>query len=945
MKVVKILALTAAAIVALLIVAAVVVAYLIDPNDYKDSVTRYVEERTGRTLGLDGDIELSFFPWLALETGGVTLGNRPDFGDEPFATIDSLSARVRVWPLLRREIEIGTVVLDGVVLNLGTDEAGNANWDDLVGRSGTPDDQPESPAAEPAGGIEALAIEGIEIRNARLLWRENGNEIRYIVSDIELSTGTISLDDPVEFETSFTLLDTASQLTLTVALEGVGELTAEPVRLRDLKAQVALGDTRQAERAVGELMLASVTMTPEGLIEAGTAAASGRVMRPPVGPDSLDVEVGWSGLRYDPAAQTATATGLVTVVNGIEASWQAEATGLADAPRVAGRLVLASVAARTLLEVGGLHLPQEIRGTELGNVAGNASFSAELDTGAVTVDTLDVRLLGLAVTGTAALDESGGLRGKLTVPAFAPNDGLRALASAYVPESVDLTAVESLAFDGNFDRATNGTTRLSNLTVGIGGATLTGSVAIEPGAGGTRYSGTVATSPIPPRLVTALVGDLTEQLGAREIGRISVESAFAYDSATDRATLSNLALAAFGLEASGNVEIYNVASAPVVSGRAALAPFAPREFLTRFGQPVPETSDPEALRQAQVSGGFTIDAEHAEFRELVVVLDQSRFTGAFDVENFADPTYHFDLTGDRVDVDRYLPPPADEVEEGERAAGDIELDSDALALLRLAGTARVGDLKLANLRFQQVTTDLDIGNGFAVLDSARARLYGGEFAGRFEVDTRGEQPTLQLVGQATNLALEPLLVALAGESSVTGTGSFDLDLKGTGPTVTDNLNSATGKMSFALRDGVIDGFNLEHTLCQVFNRAQQLPSPAAAPANTRYVLIRAAADVSDGIATSRELVAQSTSLEITGSGRLMLVDARVDYDMRAKLARAISISGCDSMDRQINGSFPFTIKGPISKPTILPDFGEYLRDRLRDEIEDRVRDRILRSIL
>ena len=134
MRILKILAATLAAVIGLLIVAAVLLVTLFDPNDYKDSITAMAEQRTGRELSINDDIELSLFPWFAIETGGITIGNAEGFGDQPFATVDEVSARVRVWPLLKRQVEIGTVTIDGVVLNLGRNAEGRTNWDDLLAR-------------------------------------------------------------------------------------------------------------------------------------------------------------------------------------------------------------------------------------------------------------------------------------------------------------------------------------------------------------------------------------------------------------------------------------------------------------------------------------------------------------------------------------------------------------------------------------------------------------------------------------------------------------------------------------------------------------------------------------------------------------------------------------------------------------------------------------------
>ncbi|MDO9630409.1 MAG: AsmA family protein, partial [Humidesulfovibrio sp.] len=62
-------------VVTLFVVAAVLLAVMVDPNKYKGDITRLVKERTGRELVFEGDVKLSFFPRLGVETGGVSLSN------------------------------------------------------------------------------------------------------------------------------------------------------------------------------------------------------------------------------------------------------------------------------------------------------------------------------------------------------------------------------------------------------------------------------------------------------------------------------------------------------------------------------------------------------------------------------------------------------------------------------------------------------------------------------------------------------------------------------------------------------------------------------------------------------------------------------------------------------------------------------------------------------
>jgi AsmA protein len=104
----KIIAILVGALVALLIAAAIVFALVFDPNDYKDKISAGVKEATGRDLVIEGELELSLFPWLAIEIGRTELGNAPGFDDTPFASFDSARLSVQVLPvLLRREIVVG----------------------------------------------------------------------------------------------------------------------------------------------------------------------------------------------------------------------------------------------------------------------------------------------------------------------------------------------------------------------------------------------------------------------------------------------------------------------------------------------------------------------------------------------------------------------------------------------------------------------------------------------------------------------------------------------------------------------------------------------------------------------------------------------------------------------------------------------------------------------
>ncbi len=115
-KIIKVLMWGAGVLVALALIAIAAFAFLFDPNALRDDITRLVESKTGRQMTIEGDLSLSFFPWLGFDAGRTTLSNAEGFSAPVMASFDSASASVKLMPLLSRRIELSKVTLDGVEL-------------------------------------------------------------------------------------------------------------------------------------------------------------------------------------------------------------------------------------------------------------------------------------------------------------------------------------------------------------------------------------------------------------------------------------------------------------------------------------------------------------------------------------------------------------------------------------------------------------------------------------------------------------------------------------------------------------------------------------------------------------------------------------------------------------------------------------------------------------
>ena len=113
-----------------------------DPNRYKDDIERMALERTGRTLKLQGELKLAFFPSLGAAVAGVTLSERGS-GRE-FVSLESVHASIKLMPLLRGQAVVDAVRVSGLKAQVVKNKDGTYNFSDLL------EGGEAKPAAKPA---------------------------------------------------------------------------------------------------------------------------------------------------------------------------------------------------------------------------------------------------------------------------------------------------------------------------------------------------------------------------------------------------------------------------------------------------------------------------------------------------------------------------------------------------------------------------------------------------------------------------------------------------------------------------------------------------------------------------------------------------------------------------------------------------------------------------
>jgi AsmA protein len=373
-------------LLAILLVAAIAVGVVIatfNPNDYKPQIVQLVKDKTGRTLKIEGDIGLKFFPKIGAGVGKASLSERA--GDKEFAGIDEAQVYVALLPLLSKQVVVDEVRIDGLRANLVRFKDGTTNFSDLVGGGeGKPPEPSKAPPPAGPGKPVQLDVSGVRIRNAHLGWKDQttGNDLAVQVR--ELKTGRIADKSPSKVELDMSVKGAQPKLDLAAKLAGT--LTF------DLGQQLYTFRGLDAKVTGSALDFSGIAVTLKADVESNGASNLTKVRGVSVdgkaahGTDSFDVKLTAPAIESGP--QALSVDGLTLTATGAVAGMQLTQASL-KAPKVRMNL------ARSEVKVDGVALTAQAKSAS---------------------DNLDVNLSvpKLDVTPERAAGESALLTAKLT---------------------------------------------------------------------------------------------------------------------------------------------------------------------------------------------------------------------------------------------------------------------------------------------------------------------------------------------------------------------------------------------------------------------------------------------------------------------------------------------------------------------------------------------------
>ncbi|PSF07243.1 AsmA family protein [Marinobacter fuscus] len=434
-----------------------------------------------------------------------------------------------------------------------------------------------------------------------------------------------------------------------------------------------------------------------------------------------------------------------------------------------------------------------------------------------------------------------------------------------------------------------------------------------------------------------------EPFGGKSV-TAELAGALAANLENETASLTGLTASLANLKLNADLNVKGFGDKPALNGQLAIAGFSLKALLEQLGQATIETSDPGVLENIALKTKLGGKPGVIALSDLAITLDDTQFSGGGSY-TLGNGALIFDLNGDKLNADRYLPPAAEEeaaassdsTEAPTTAANTPETDLLPLETLRsllLDIDFGLGELIVSNLTINDIKASTTAKGGLVQVDEFSGQLYNGSFGATVAIDARSDDPKWRVRSDVSNVQTLPLLTDLAEVDMLSGGANLKVALGTSSNRMSTLRSNAKGEISFNLAEGEFRRMNLTRMACQgiaLANRESLTTTDWGE--TTPFNDMRGTLVIDGNTLNNTDLLAALAGMRLEGNGTVDLLASKLDYEAGLRIVGEIHRDqACRVTEYVENVVIPVECRGNfVEDPAGLCSFdGSRFRDTLKD---------------
>lgn len=197
---------------------------MLPPEKIKELAVNYAKENFGREISFDS----ASFRIIGISLNNFAVSEASTFKDGTFAKADNLVLKVSVLPLLKKEVMVNKLIINGFEINVIKNKDGSFNFDDILKRfeSAPEDSSSGQPQEEDSSSGMSIAVEDLSVKNARVSYADKKDYMNAEIKDFNLSVRDFSFEHAFLIDTDFTVVykDSSMSAEVPVALKAMADI-------------------------------------------------------------------------------------------------------------------------------------------------------------------------------------------------------------------------------------------------------------------------------------------------------------------------------------------------------------------------------------------------------------------------------------------------------------------------------------------------------------------------------------------------------------------------------------------------------------------------------------------------------------------------------------------------------------------------------------------------